>query len=74
MRDKRRKDYVLFAVFAVLFFMTRTNSISLLIVLFGTVFLTLPKKKRYVIGAFIALILAILQDYLLQGIMSLQKF
>lgn len=59
MRDKKRRDYILFAVSAVLFFMTRTNSISLLIVLLGTVFLALPKKKRRVIGTFIALILVI---------------
>lgn len=54
MQNKQKKDLALFIIFACLFFMARTNSISLLIVLTAEVLLTLPGRKKWAIGGIIA--------------------
>lgn len=58
LRKRKKKDYVLFIVFAVLFFMTRTNSISLLVILAITMLMRIPGKKKWIVcGVILAIVI-----------------
>lgn len=59
MKNRQKRDYTLFVIWAVLFFMTRTNSVSLLIVLTAAILLKIPGKTKWIIfGVIVAAILA----------------
>ena len=49
MRDKKQKDFIWFIVFAILFFMARTNSISLLIILAIATLIRIPGRAKWII-------------------------
>lgn len=48
--ENKKRDYVLFAVYAFLFWTMRTNAVSLLIVLASVLFMRLPAGKKWIVG------------------------
>lgn len=59
MQNRKKKDYIWFSVFAFLFFTTRTNSISLIIILVIAALVKIPGKAKWIVcGAAAVIILA----------------
>lgn len=68
LKNKKKKDYVLFVLFSILFVVTRTNAVSLLIVLFAVLFIKMDGRKKWITGVLAAAaVAAVMAGLLLAG-------